>query len=274
MTDSDMASTTTTSTTARLRLKAIALPPEHGAWGFLLEPIVLGLLVAPSLASWFLALAVVGAFLIRHPLKLAVADRQRGKRYARTALAEHVLLVYGALTVTGLMLAIALAGWEIMLPLLMALPLVLAMLASYIQNRGRDLIPELAGASALAATASGIALAGSTSAQTAFALWMILNARNLPSILYVRARLRLEKEKPFSWTSVFLANMIAVITVLVLVLLDVAPLLALIALLILFARALYGLSPYRRRVRTQTIGFLEMAYGLLVVIAAALGYAL
>jgi hypothetical protein len=261
-------------TTPHVRLKAIALPPEHGAWGFLLEPIVLGLLVAPSLAGWCLALAVVGAFLIRHPLKLAVTDWQRGKRYARTALAERVLLAYGALTVIGLALAVALAGWAIMLPLFMALPLVLTMLASTIQNRGRDLIPELAGASALAVTASGIALAGDTSAQTAFALWAILSARDLPSILYVRARLRLEKERPFSWALVFLANVIAVIAVLALVLLDLAPLLALLALLILFVRALYGLSPYRRRVRTQTIGFLEIAYGLLVVIAAALGYTL
>jgi hypothetical protein len=257
-----------------VRLQTIALPPEHGAWGFLLEPIVLGLLVAPSLAGGFLALAVVGAFLIRHPLKLAFTDRQRGKRYARTALAERVILAYGVLTVAGLALAVALAGWEIILPLLMALPLVLAMLASTVQNRGRDLIPELAGASALAVTASGIALAGNTSTQTAFALWVILTARDLPSILYVRARLRLEKDKPFSWTLVFLANMIAVLTVLVLVLLDLAPLLALLALIILFARAMYGLSPYRRRVRTQTIGFLEMTYGLLVVIATALGYAL
>jgi hypothetical protein len=263
-----------TTTTSHVRLKAIALPPEHGAWGFLLEPIVLGLLVAPSLAGGFLALAVVGAFLIRHPLKLAVADWQRRKRYARTVLAERVLLAYGALSVIGLVLAVFLAGWEIMLPLLMALPLVLAMLASYVQNRGRDLIPELAGASALAVTASGIALAGDASAPTAFALWVILNARNLPSILYVRARLRLEKEKPFARTPVFWANTIAVITLLALVLLELAPLLALLALLILFARAMYGLSPSRRRVRTQTIGFLEMAYGLLVVIATALGYAL
>ena len=264
----------TTTTTPHVRLKAIALPPEHGAWGFLLEPILLGLLVAPSLAGWCLALAVIGAFLIRHPLKLAVSDWQRGKRYARTALAERVLLAYGALTVIGLALAVALAGWAIMLPLFLALPLVFAMLASTIQNRGRDLIPELAGASALAVTASGIALAGDTSARIAFALWVILSARDLPSILYVRARLRLEKEKPFSWTLVFLANGIAVITVFALVLLDVVPLLALLALFILFARAMYGLSPYRRRVRTQTIGFLEMAYGLLVVIATALGYAL
>jgi hypothetical protein len=266
-----MASTTST---ARVRLKAIALPPEHGAWGFLLEPIVLGLLVVPSLAGWFLALAVVGAFLICHPLKLAFTDWQRGKRYTRTALAERVILLYGALTVTGLALAVALAGWQIVLPLFMALPLVLAMLASYVQNRGRELIPELAGASALATTASGVALAGGISPQTAFALWVILTARDLPSILYVRARLRLEKDNPFSWPLVFLANMIAVIVVLALVLLDFAPLLALLALIILFARALFGLSPYRRRVRTQTIGFLEMAYGLLVVIAAALGYAL
>ncbi len=263
-----------TTTTARVRLKAIALPPEHGAWGFLLEPIVLGLLVAPSLAGWFLALGIVGAFLIRHPLKLAFTDWQRGKRYARTTLAERVVLLYGVLTVSGLALAVTLAGWEIMLPLLMASPLVLAMLASYVQNHGRDLIPELAGASALAATASGIALAGNASTQTAFALWAILNARNIPSILYVRARLSLEKDKPFSWTLVFVTNALAVITVLALVLLDFAPLLVLLALLILFARALYGLSPYRRRVRTQTIGFLEIAYGLLIVIASALGYAL
>jgi hypothetical protein len=266
-----MASTTTT---ARVRLKTIALPPEHGAWGFLLEPIVLGLLVAPSLAGWFLALAVVGAFLIRHPLKLAFTDWQRGKRYARTALAERVILFYGGLTVTGLALAIALAGWGIMLPLFMALPLVLAMLASYVQNRARNLIPELAGASALATTASAVTLAGGISPQTAFALWVILTARDLPSILYVRARLRLEKDKPFSWTLVFVTNALALIAVLALVLLDLAPLLALLALIVLFARALFGLSPYRRRVRTQTIGFLEMAYGLLVVIASALGYAL
>ncbi len=266
-----------TTATNNVRLKSIALPPEHGAWGFLLEPVVLGLLIAPSLAGWFLALAVVGAFLIRHPLKLAFTDWRRGKRYARTALAERVILAYGVLTIIGLVLAIALAGWEIMLPLLMAAPLVLMMLASYVQNRGRELIPELAGASALAVTASGVALAGGASSQTAFALWVILNARNIPSILYVRARLRLEKEKPFSGPLVVLANGIGLIMVLALILLDVAPLLVLLALLalfILFARALVGLSPYRRRVRTQTIGFLEIAYGLLVVILSAVGYAL
>jgi hypothetical protein len=50
--------------------------------------------------------------------------------------------------------------------------------------------------------------------------------------------------------------------------------LSVVALAILFARAAVGLSPYRRPVRVQTIGLLEMFYGLLLVVLVALGYAL
>jgi hypothetical protein len=269
-----MVSTTSTTNGARVRLKTIAIPPEHGAWGFLLEPIVLGLSVAPSVAGLFLALGVAGAFLVRHPLKLAFTDWQRGKRYARTAVAERVILVYSAMALIGLAVAVTLAGPTILLPLVLASPLAFVMLASHVQNRGRDLIPELAGASALAVTASGMAVAHGESIGMAVALWAILNARNIPSILYVRARLRLEKEKPYSLALVFLANMAGVGSVLALVLIGLAPVLALVAMLILLLRALYGLSPYRRRVRTQTIGFLEIGYGLLTVLLSAVGYAL
>ena len=31
-----------------VRLRTVALPVEHGGWGISLEPVVLGLLVAPS----------------------------------------------------------------------------------------------------------------------------------------------------------------------------------------------------------------------------------
>ncbi|VAV92581.1 Putative membrane-spanning protein, partial [hydrothermal vent metagenome] len=33
--------------TSRVNVRSIALPTEHGGWGFTLEPILLGLLVAP-----------------------------------------------------------------------------------------------------------------------------------------------------------------------------------------------------------------------------------
>jgi hypothetical protein len=108
----------------------------------------------------------------------------------------------------------------------------------------------------------------------ALALWVILNARNLPSILYVRARLRLEKDKSFSLAAVLLAHIVGVAAVLGLAQAGLAPGLAVVAMLLLLLRALYGLSPYRQRVSTRTIGFLEMGYGLLTVILTAAGYAL
>lgn len=262
------------STTAQVRLKTVAIPPEHGAWGFLLEPVALGMLVAPSPAGICLALAVLGAFLMRHPLKIAVTDRQRGKRYERTALAERVALGYGALALGGGLAAVLLAGVSILLPFMLAAPLSILMFASYAQNRGRDLLPELAGAVALAATASGVALAGDEPLDRALALWAILAARDVPSILYIRARLRLERGKPHSVPLVAAANAVGVAGILALALAGFAPALAVIALVILFGRAMYGLSPYRRAVRVQIIGVLEMFYGLLVVALTAIGYAL
>ena len=50
---------------SRVRIRSIALPTEHGGWGFTLEPILLGLLVAPSAAAWEISAAALGIFLAR-----------------------------------------------------------------------------------------------------------------------------------------------------------------------------------------------------------------
>jgi len=51
--------------------KAVALPAEHGGWGLLAEPVVLGLVSAPSAAGICLALA--RAVLAGHAAAVAVA---------------------------------------------------------------------------------------------------------------------------------------------------------------------------------------------------------
>ena len=78
---------------ARVPLKRVLVPAEHGSWGFLAEPLVLGLAVAFSGAGLLLALAVVAAFLARQPLKLVWTDRRKGRRYPRTAAAERALFL-------------------------------------------------------------------------------------------------------------------------------------------------------------------------------------
>jgi len=51
-----------------------------------------------------------------------------------------------------------------------------------------------------------------------------------------------------------------------------APWLALAAIIILTARAAWGLSPWRRSVRAQVVGTQELGAGLLTVALTAIGY--
>ncbi|GIW24085.1 MAG: hypothetical protein KatS3mg069_0352 [Meiothermus sp.] len=71
--------------TVQVPLKTVALPNEHGGWGFTLEPILLGLLVAPSWAGLGLGVFALAAFFTRHPLKLWLADLSASAEERTTA---------------------------------------------------------------------------------------------------------------------------------------------------------------------------------------------
>lgn len=87
----------------------VALPAEHGAWAFLLLPLVVGLAAGGrwSVVSVYLIVAAVSAFLIRQPITLAIkaSSGRRGRDVLPAA--RFWILVYGAvaaLHVTGLVL--------------------------------------------------------------------------------------------------------------------------------------------------------------------------
>ena len=256
----------------KVKLKGTALPAEHGGWGFLVEPLVLGLLVAGSIAGLGLVMLAFGAFLLRQPLKVALIDHRRGKRYARTMLAERFALVYGVMALLGLLLALGAGGLTILLPLLAALPLGLVQLVYDARGDSRSLFPELAGASAMGSTAAALALAGGWSLVAALALWAVQVARVIPSILYVRARLPLEKGKAAATWPALLAHLLGILALGALWLAGLAPALALAGGLLLLLRASKGLSRWRRPSRAPTIGILEMVYGLAFAVLAAVGY--
>jgi hypothetical protein len=258
----------------QVRLKSIALPVEHGGWSFLLEPIALGLLLAPSAAGLFLALAVVGAFLLRHPLKLALVDRRRGRRFARTALAERMALLYGAVAVAGVAASYWTAGSGIFIPLLFAAPLVIVQLVYDATSRSRDWIPEVAGPTALAAVSASLAMAGGWPLANAIPLWAIMAARAVPAVIYVRARLRLEKGQPIHGMPVYFAHGAAILIALALVAVELAPALAVVALVLLMLRAIYGLSQHPQPTPARIIGLQELAFGVMMVILVYAGYPL
>jgi hypothetical protein len=258
-----------------VRVRTVALPNEHGGWGLALEPVALGLLVAPSPAGFFLAVATLGAFLARHPFKIVEGDRRRGRRFPRTAVAERFALLYACLALAGLLATATTAvSYQFILPLLLAAPFATVQLAYDATGRSRALAPELAGSFGLAAVSTSIALAGGWPLPAAFGLWAILASRVVPTILYVRARLQLKHGETPSLSPVFISHVCALGIVVALALMKVAPLLAVAALLVLLLRAAFGFSETAQRASAKQIGIRELAYGAMTVLAAAVGYLL
>lgn len=256
-----------------VKLRSVALPSEHGGWGFLIEPVLLGLLVAPSLGGLLLGIGMFGMFLARHPLKIVMADRRRGKRFARTIAAERFVLIYGAVASFGVAGAALYGGMGVLLPLTLASPLMLITLYHDFSSRRRDMLPELAGPLGLAAASSSIALAGGWALPLALALWLLQAARAVPSVLYVRARLRLEHGKTANLSLPLVAQAAGILLALALRLVHLTPLLAVVPLAVLLLRAWSGL--YRRMpTPARMIGFREMAFGFMTVLLIAAGYTL
>ena len=255
-----------------IRIRPVALPAEHGGWGLLCEPIVLGLLLAPSLAGLFLSVAAVGAFLARHPFKLAVYDWRRGRRTPRTALAERFAMLYVCVATLGLVLAIKSGGVGFLLPLLFAAPIAIIQLLYDSVGRSRTLPAELAGSISIGAVATAIAIAGGWPRPMAFGLWVILAARTVPTILYLRARLRHLHRKPASPRVVIIVHLLASLMVFGLALAGVVPFLAVAALVILLLRAAIGFSESGKPVTAKKLGLRELGFGAMTVLAVVLGH--
>ena len=82
---------------ARPAWRSVALPTEHGGWGLTLEPVLLGLLVAPSGAGLAMGCAAFLAFIARTPVKIVLVDRYRHRRLERTRTATVIAAVELAL---------------------------------------------------------------------------------------------------------------------------------------------------------------------------------
>ena len=231
----------------RVALRPLALPPEHGAWAFLLEPIAVGLLIAPSRDGALIAFGVTMAFLARHPLLLALRDWQKHKRYPRTPICERLALGYALLAAVALLFV----GVKPLLPLLAAVPLALIHFAS----NGRSLAAELAGAIAPAASVAAIVIAARQPWTIAIALWALLAARAIVSTLYVRTALRGES-RPL----MLAAHVAAVILATALAYAHVVTWGAIAAMLVLLIRALP-----RPNFSARRIGMCEVAYGVVMV---------
>lgn len=257
----------------RVVIRSVALPAEHGGWGFLIEPIVLGVLVAPTAAGLLLGCAAAAVFLVHQPLKVAIKDRRKRARPPRAVWAERFAAGYGLAAIVAFTAVLALApSGEFLVPLAFATPLAVVQLAYDARNQSRKLVPELSGACALAVTAPAIAVLGGWAVAPALALWLIVSMRAVVSILYVRARLNLEHGKPPAPYGVWAAHGAGLGVMALLAIAQMGPWLTVGAFAVLTARAVVGLSRYRIPRPAKVIGLMEMAYGLLTAVLTGIGF--
>jgi len=245
-------------------IRPLALPAEHGGWGFVLEPIVLALLVAPSWAGVMIGVAALAAFLARQPLQLAIADWRKRRRYPRTIVCERLVAIYGFAIAVTIAAAIAMTDARILLPFVVAASFGIVQFALDLQKRGRMLSAEVAGVVAAGATAAAIALAADRTIALAATLWLLTILRSVPAILFVRAALG----KGNRMAAVVL-HIAALGIAIALWLTRLAPLLSIAAMFLLLGRTVFsrGHQPARR------VGMRELAFGAITVILIAAGFA-
>lgn len=244
----------------RVALRPLAIPNEHGGWGILLEPVVLALAIAPSIAGLALGLALVAAFFLRHPLRFAARDVMFGKRYRRTIACAKLAVGYGSAALILFAIAVAMSSVAIVIPLLIASPFLAVQFFYDVRNRGRELAPELCGA--IAAAAGGIAcvMAGRGEMFMALLVGMLAVSRAVPSVLFVRSLLRGSSVVPGIVTHVLAVFAVAL----------VAPSVVVAVPLALLARCVVG--HFRRGLTARRVGGEEVAWGVgtLVFLAAFL----
>lgn len=249
--------------------RAVALPSEHGGWGLTLEPVLLGLLVAWSAAGLALGVAAFAAFLLRTPLKLVVVDRRRHRWLRRSELALRIAACEFAVMAGAAIVATVRSGLWWTVPVLVAMPFVAVEWWFDVRSRGRRLVPELCGAVGISAIAAAIVVAGGRGAHLAVAMSLVLGARAVGAIPFVRVQIqRLRRGAGPAWQS-DLAQVAAMGIVAVAVAVDRRALAGAVGVAVLGMLQIVWVRT--APVPAKRLGIRQMALGLSLVAVTSIG---
>lgn len=251
---------------ARAEWRDIVLPREHGSWSLAFEPLVLGLLCAPSIAGGFLGAAVAAGFFCRRPLRIALHER----RVARRRLAWRISGVCALLALAAFAIALAVGGGR-WLPWLVPTMVCGGLFSRYdLKNDGREEVAEIAGAATFAWLPASLAALGGWTSGEALALASIMCCRALPTVIFVRAAVRGRKIGRTDLKYAIATAVLALALALALGGAKLAPWLATAWCGLLLVRVLFiGRYP---AIRAKTIGIFEAVAGLAFVLTLALAW--
>jgi hypothetical protein len=241
----------------------VVRPKEHGSWSLVLEPLVLGLLAAPSGAGLALAIAVMAMFFARRPLRMLATEPEPTRR----APAVRAVAVCLGVGVAAWVVAVALRSFA-WLPWLAPTAIGgAAFLYFDLRRAGREQAAEIAVSAAFAWLPAAFAAMSGLSTYSACALGAVMIARALPTVLVVRATIRARKANRAPSALPLAVALVAVAGVGWLARSGLAPWLAFVAVCALAVRAFLLLVWPRPTLRASTIGMIEAVLGAAYVLA-------
>jgi hypothetical protein len=252
-----------------MTVRSVALPTEHGGWGFTIEPILLGLLVAPSATGWELAVVSIAVFLARRPLKLVSTDLVRRRWLGRSTTALAVAAAYGFIAMAGFVGAFVTHRGAFWWPLVVAVPLAAISLRADARSRNRGLLPQLSGAIAMGSTVAAMVMGAGWGWVPSFGLWGVLAARDVAAIVLARGMVRRFKVKTVRNEPILAVQIIAIAATSGMAVVSVVPWLSVAAMALLGVTAVISLR--LPPVPARVVGWTQIGVGLVVVVMTAVG---
>ena len=243
-------------------------PKEHGSWSLAFEPIALSLLLAFSVPGALFAVVLIAVFFARRPMRIVRVERRRDRR-----LAAWEALGGCAVTVIAAGIAAVALGGTAWLMWLVPMALCGGVFAWFdVRGAGREEAAEIAGAAAFAlAPAAFAALAGWTRIESV-ALAILAVGRAVPSVMCVRAFLRAAKTGVPRDAPALVVAVVAVVAAAILFERKVAPLAALLAMIVFATRAFALLVVVRPAWRARTVGIVDAVLGIGFVAVMAVAW--
>jgi hypothetical protein len=249
----------------------LLLPTDHGSWAFVLEPVLLGLLVAFSSSAAWLGLAVLLGFIARKPAsKLALKTNGPGSTLQRQA--RVALTIFALLSLSSLGFAVFYASPIILLPLALAAPGVWLFARQEIDGQTRSLIAELVGTGICSLPLVAIAAAAGWSWTPALSLGLVNLARAWPTLLLVRALLRSSRGETGGRRVAIGAQLLAPGVLILLATLHQVPWPVVAMNSVLSARALLFLCGIFSAQSAKRIGIAEVIWGFAYVVSVTAAY--
>jgi hypothetical protein len=248
-----------------VRYRTLLLPAEHGSWAFLLEPLALGLLLAPSFGGAAVAASYIAFFLARQPLRVHLLDRLHGRHSARRragAIAASLFCAFGVAATLPVLQQIH-HPWQFA-PLLVAIPFAVGQIAFDVTGRSRQLFAEIAGSVAISSSAALIIVIAGHPLPLALLVWLLMAGRIVPSIIYVRYRLRRRKGEETNPAAMVISHLAPFALVPAAVSAGASPIAA-IPYVLLMGRAVAGIGS-KANMSAKRIGIAEIAWGVVAVV--------